>query len=139
MELSPQFVTDFLLNLTGYLIAGALAVIVYFLFSRKRTAAAPVESEPERDHFGRMNRPESHSNSKRKAEFIRLGKPRSLSTETASHQETEGARGAFKRGDRPDIIRIARRMLNEGASHEKIKKVLPISEAELALMALRKD
>ena len=44
-----------------------------------------------------------------------------------------------ERRDRSEIIRIARTMVKAGASDEKIKRLIPISDAELSLLSMSKS
>ncbi len=131
MDISSDFFVDMFLNLVGYLAAGALGVIVYPTLARwlKRhfvvVAPLPVKSAQTRAN-------ETASSS---AQFLRLGSP-SIETRPAPGAAASGIprTTASNQRDRVDIIRIAREMLKAGADNKRIQQVLPVSEAELALL-----
>jgi hypothetical protein len=56
-----------------------------------------------------------------------------------SDNTVRGGANAAARRDRADIIRIAKEMMKAGATAEKIKGVIPISEAELSLLSIGKN
>ncbi|NOY88188.1 MAG: hypothetical protein GXO93_02205 [FCB group bacterium] len=67
--------------------------------------------------------------------FIKLGE--SASYPLSENKLKTGRRSrnsSSPRYDHLEIIRIARSMLKAGATPEKIKKVLPVSESELVLL-----
>ena len=129
MDISSDFFVDMFLNLVGYLAAGALGVVVYPTLAQwlKRHFAAvaplPVKS-------ARANETASSA-----AQFLRLGSP-SIETRPARGATVAEAprTTASDQRDRVDIIRIAREMLKAGADNKRIQQVLPVSEAELALL-----
>ncbi len=131
MDISSDFFVDMFLNLAGYLAAGALGVVVYPTLARwlKRhfavIAPLPVKSA----------QAETKETVSSAAQFLRLGSP---STETRSAPGAVAAEAprttAADRRDRVDIIRVAREMLKAGADNKRIQQVLPVSEAELALL-----
>jgi hypothetical protein len=135
MELSQQFLIDMALNVGGYLLAGALGIVVWSLFTRRKPAVANAIEEVSVDEAqaGRTN--EAVESSIRKLEFIKLGS----ASEPKPTATREASEGVAERRDRADIIRVARTMLKAGATHEKIKRVIPISEAELSLLTMSKS
>lgn len=131
MDISSDFFVDMFLNLVGYLAAGALGVVVYPTLARwlKRhfavVAPLPVTSA----------QAETKETASSAAQFLRLGSP---SIETRSAPGAVAAEAprttAADHRNRVDIIRIAREMLKAGADNKRIQQVLPVSEAELALL-----
>ncbi len=131
MDISSDFFVDMFLNLVGYLAAGALGVVVYPTLAQwlKRhlvvVAPLPVTLAP-----AKAKKPASSA-----AQFLRLGSP---SIETRSAPGAVAAEAprttAADRRNRVDIIRIAREMVKAGADNKRIQQVLPVSEAELALL-----
>ncbi len=130
MDISTLMMTDIALNVVGYLAAGALAVLIYSAFKRDK---APAEQpQPEQAAVA----PEvTRQGDRRKVEFIRFGEmAESDAPDVASILPDDT--GIKSRRDRSDIIRVARTMLRAGAPADKIRRVLPISEAELSLLSL---
>lgn len=139
MDISPQFLTDFLLNFIGYLAAGALAVVVYLFVSRKK-AAAPTTSTPVgKDHSENDHNAASAHQQRRKIEFVSFAEEPVSSPVADDVQDPQSGDDILRRRDRSDVIRVARAMLNAGASTEKIRNLLPVSEAELSLLSMSGD
>jgi hypothetical protein len=86
------------------------------------------------------NIPETHTNKNdinNQIEFIKLGEkeirlPEQVQKVLPQNRKSLGSRNK----NRPEIIKIAKTMLNSGATFENIKKVLPVSDAELSLLKL---
>ncbi|MDH4155874.1 MAG: hypothetical protein OEW00_01175 [candidate division Zixibacteria bacterium] len=131
MDISIELLTDVAINALGYLAAGAFSVVVYRLFqggSRAAVqppvvavAAAPADngtSDSGRDRPG--------------AQFVRLGNEgrQKDAVSTAGECGTGGARR-----DRSEVIRLAREMVRAGTPNQQIKDLLPVTEAELALLS----
>ena len=131
MDISSDFFVDMFLNLVGYLAAGALGVVVYPTLARwlKRHFAV-IAPLPVKLAQTRANETASSA-----AQFLRLGSP-SIETRPAPGAATSSVprTTASDQRDRVDIIRIAREMLKAGADNKRIQQVLPVSEAELALL-----
>jgi hypothetical protein len=104
-------------------------MVVYTAIAKNRRAESVTRSE--------VRAPESDQPpvGKKEPEFINLNSVpvQPGSDIKASHNSNlTGAAGI--RRDRLEIIRIAREMINNGASDEKIRNTLPISKGELALL-----
>lgn len=132
MEISQDFLIDLALNIGGYVLAGALSVLLYSIFMRKKNAPAPVPttSVPPAETISADIEPPVQT---RRIEFIRLGDK----AEDEPKVSRETSTGTARR-DRAEIIRIARNMLKAGAPIDRIKRVLPVSESELALLDMSK-
>jgi hypothetical protein len=131
MEVSYDQLIDTGINALGYLIASGLAVLVYSLFQRKRApqARSLTVATPAPDLSPATSR------ATRRAEFVDLKR----SDTTAANGDLAGAvsrlsSGGVGRRDRAEIIRIAREMLEARTPQETIKRTLPISDGELALL-----
>jgi hypothetical protein len=137
MELSQQFLIDMALNAGGYLLAGLLGMVVYAMFRKGRatTATSPRHEEAEND---RPTRAEAGGES-RKLEFIRLGQGPDKISLAASPGLEGGVDNSARRRDRAETMRVARSMLKAGASHQQIRRVIPVSEAELSLLSMSKS
>jgi hypothetical protein len=129
MEISSGFIMDLVLETIGYLAVGAFSIVVYSMFNRRRITT---DTEAEgRELIETATAPE------RRIQFVKFGQKagRLAGMRDSSRREPDSL-GANRRS-RAEIIRIAREMMKAGATSDKIKKVLPVSEAELALMNLQ--
>lgn len=131
MEISSGFIMDMTLEAIGYLAAGAFSIVVYSMFNRRRTTTA-TEAEG-RERIEAALAPE------RRIQFVKFGQETGRSAGAGNMSGREPVSPGVSRQSRADIIRIARGMIKAGATSDKIKKVLPISEAELALMSLQES
>ncbi len=140
MEISQDLIIDVALNAAGYIAAAALALTVFSLFRKKNGATTTAATSPLKADGAVPDWSEPVSvkatRSGAKMEVLSL-------TDTSS----EGA-GELKpkvenkpdagRRDRSEIIRVAREMLKAGATSEKITSILPISQAEVAMLSAGK-
>ncbi|MDH3891271.1 MAG: hypothetical protein OEV49_09325 [candidate division Zixibacteria bacterium] len=137
MDISSGFYLDLLLNLIGYLAAGALVWTVYPivapLLGRRPTASPQPEAQP--------SRPLPVQQPAVAPQFMRLQQPTPSAETFAVDDDKPIERPSMlrppQRRDRVDIIRIAREMLKAGADNRRIQQVLPVSEAELALLTMQ--
>ena len=137
MDISSGFYVDLFLNLIGYLAAGALVWTVYPMVAprlrRHPASLAQPEIQP--------SRPLPGEEPTAAPQFMRLQTPiTEAPTFTADDDrpthKSSGLRPSERR-DRVNIIRIAREMLKAGADNRRIQQVLPVSEAELALLTMQ--
>ncbi len=131
MDISSGFIMDMALETAGYLAAGAFSIVVYSMFGRRRASVAAEVGD--REVVKTVRTPD------RRIQFVKFGQEddRSTGTRAASHKEFDSP--IARRQSRADIIRIAREMIKAGATGDKIKRVLPVSEAELALLNLQES
>jgi hypothetical protein len=138
MDISQEFLIDLALNVGGYLLAGVLSVVLYTFVNRKKAAVEatePTTAEPVATTTETVEPPSE----KRRVEFIQLGEKTTETARPNPQPPMEESSTTVGRRDRTEIIRIARNMLKAGASNDRIKSVLPISESELALMDMSKS
>lgn len=135
MDISQDMIIDVALNAAGYLTAALLSIVIYSIFFRRdrRQSESLAPSAPQ------VQTPATRDFSPVPAgsgEFIELGganvqfDSRSESKSVVPSQEISKT----GRRDRSRIVEIATKMLKAGAGVEKIKNLLPISEAELSLL-----
>jgi hypothetical protein len=128
MEISQDVIIDTILNVAGVLAAGGLALMMYATFRRPKQDPSWTGKVNRQSPDARLNKPNDVSEGTRRIEFVKLdhsqdssGSPRAVSSE-------------IHRRNRVEIIRLARQMVEAGAPAERVKAVLPISDAELALL-----
>lgn len=140
MDISTLMSTDMILNIIGYLAAGALAVVVQSAFRRRPSvASAEVDADiaTEIAPLKKSKSPRSE-NERKSVKFVSFGENAEVRRETQEPPSPQTP-SVNSRRNRADIIRIARTMLNAGASNENIRSVLPISEAELSLLSATRN
>jgi hypothetical protein len=122
MDVLNDRLIDAGLNALGYLIAGGLGILIHsiILDRRRRTepAAAPAASPAAPARPARSN----------SAQFVSL-----RAGESKPETTTENP-AAPSRKDKAEIVRLARKMVQAGTDRKTIKRMLPISDAELNLL-----
>lgn len=137
MDISSEFYVDLLLNLIGYLAAGALVWTVYPMVASRlrRRSVTLVRPEAPPSRPLRVQQPADAP------QFMRLQEPTPTAQTFIADADKPTERSSMlrpsERRDRVDIIRIAREMLKAGADNRRIQQVLPVSEAELALLTMQ--
>ena len=137
MDISSGFNVDLLLSLIGYLATGALVWTIYPIVAprlrRRPTTFAQPEVQP--------SPPLTQKQPAVAPQFMRLQNPtpetQTFAVEDDKPTERSSVMRPSERRDRVDIIRIAREMLKAGADNRRIQQVLPVSEAELALLTMQ--
>jgi hypothetical protein len=135
MELPTSTLIDSALTAAGFLAAAGAFHIVQSIFStRKRTtsphrlAGGDVPSVAATSLSTRVNR---------HMEFLQFPESKqsvNKMPETVKRYAAQAQTPGNGQRDRLDVVRMARKMLLAGASHDRIKSVLPISDGELALL-----
>ncbi|MBU8934929.1 MAG: hypothetical protein KOO62_13160 [candidate division Zixibacteria bacterium] len=126
MDFSSNLVIDLLLNVAGFLVAGALALTVYAIYQRRLrpTATSPEEPAPEEPTpVPRVSIARPIRNGT--GEFITLG------ATPDSSQNTMKTTGHSRRAQ---VIQAAREMINAGATDGEVRSTVPVSDAELAVL-----
>lgn len=132
MELSREIIIDVVLNVAGYVTAGALWLILWSLFSDRGTVAAAVAPQPQPVPAAR---PTTDARTERRTEFISLTSDAVRTDGEYEERDRLRADATRYQRNRAEVIRIAREMLQSGSSKDKIRSLLPISDGELALLA----
>ncbi|UCG61016.1 MAG: hypothetical protein JSV52_11900 [Candidatus Zixiibacteriota bacterium] len=139
MDISQQFLIDMALNIGGYLLAALLGIVIYSLFNRRKKVAAVACDEPTTANGDTPAASVETEVVPRKIEFIKLSEESDPTPNASGHARRPTAGDVSRRRDRADVIRVARTMLKAGAPHDKIKRVIPISDAELSLLSMSKS
>ncbi len=139
MDISQQFLIDMALNVGGYVLAGALGILLFSMFRRRKEVSVPVKREPTPEETPAPGGTGTVVGERRRVEFVRLSRQDAPGASTVKTTDTTGTASVGDRRNRTETIRIARTMLKAGASAEKIKRVIPISDAELSLLSMSKS
>lgn len=135
MEFSQQLLIDWALTAGGYIAAGALAIVIYSMFTDKAKGRSAVHQTVPRfdlatDAPARPARPTITLT--RGPEDVSAAPKEELLPLTTPNRNLLAQEGY--RRNRTGAIRVARELVRAGASSEQIKAVLPISEAELTML-----
>ncbi|RKX29877.1 MAG: hypothetical protein DRP47_00635 [Candidatus Zixiibacteriota bacterium] len=126
MDISSYLSVDLMLNVAGFLVAGALSLTIYSMFQHRKESN-PVASEKPSGIESAINiesfvrRPNSIGT----GEFIDFSKKPVLS------ENPNTAIGHYRR---TQAIQTAREMIKNGATNAEIMSEVPVSEAELAVL-----
>ena len=131
MELSQDILIEIGLNALGYIIVSILSIMIYSMFKggNKFVVLNKSKSVIDENYTGKKEILKNKNAASDNANFISFGTSRN-----ANNVVSEAVKNNTARRDRSQIIRIAREMIKAGANEEKIMSVLPISEAELAIL-----
>jgi len=111
-------------------VAAALGMVVHSAFqgrSRRTTATVPAPAE---EAARALSRPSPAAD----YEFVDLRLKTAVRTPSTTVSDVPKAKPNPGHRDRPEIIRLAREMIKAGTSRDMIKRTLPISDVELALL-----
>ena len=120
MEFSTYVIWDVILNAVGYLAAGALSVVLYQIIRSRRQEERTIKTADVVDDAAGGPQSEAVDG----FSFV------SLKSEPEEAKRTL----TYRKRDRGEVLRQARDLLRIGESNESIRKALPVSEAELALL-----
>ncbi len=137
MEFSQELLIDWALTAAGYIAAGALAVVIYSMFRERRDNRTPARRAVPRFDL------EAEAPARPPRPTITLTRGPEAAEPKAPTEEHETpstynrnnllAQEGYRR-NRTGAIRVARELVRAGATSEQIRAVLPISEAELAML-----
>jgi hypothetical protein len=126
MDFSSQLTWEVALEVAGFVAAFALGLAVHALVRRQPQSAAQPRKAKQQESFSvELSKP-------RRMQFIRFGEDAGRVEAQASSATPD--RSGNVRLDRSEVVRLAREMIKAGTPNERIQRVLPVSEAELALL-----
>jgi hypothetical protein len=124
MELSNDQIINISLNIVGFLAAGGLMMLIAGAFRNKKTTATVVTAEMRTAADSKISQPAAPPMTGKKAPtFVPL----------AGHDSTPPV-DTDRRRNRARILELAQQMIADGQSDERIVDLLPISQAELAVL-----
>ncbi len=140
MDFAWNQLMDVALDAAGYLAAGSLAVLVYRMANRRPAKEPPSPVLAERPNQPLEQYAEPARPKRPAMQYVNFASdiPAQTSSSKAARPAEPRPRPATHR-QRAEITKLARQMLAAGTSNEKIQQVLPVSEAELALLNLSKN
>ena len=129
MDVFNDRIIDIGLNALGYLVAGGLGMLLYSMLPRRSRRVATEAATP-----AAPLAPATGSAPKNTFEFVDLRQGPVNGQSMSRADSGSGNKGGPGRRDRREIIRLAREMLRAGTADEMVKRTLPISDGELALL-----
>ncbi|MFQ6007546.1 MAG: hypothetical protein ACE5K8_01205 [Candidatus Zixiibacteriota bacterium] len=128
MIISQDVIIDTILNVAGFLAAGGLALMMSSIFRRSSKEPSWAGGVNRQSSGAQLNKPINVPERMQRIEFVKLdhSQDRSASSRAVTSD--------IPHRNRVEIIRLARQMVEAGAHAERVKAVLPISDAELALL-----
>ena len=127
MDISTDTLIDLALNIAGFLTAGGLLLVIYSAFNRKNHDSRAGYEDCPQVTGDQHQLPAASARTGRGIEFISLQET-GIGPEESKGDELSGRSG------RAAVIKMARELLSAGSTHNDVKAVLPISDAELALL-----
>lgn len=132
MEISNELLIDTVMNAAGFIFVGALSVLIYSVMTRRHREVQLINFLPE--DTDRDAETQKSSSSVSRLEFVRFDnrndeQPAVKRRETTIVTDT----GKLQR-NRLEVIRQAREMIDSGRAAAEIRKILPLSAAELEFM-----
>lgn len=131
MDVINDRIIDVGLNALGYLFAGGLGVLLHsaMLQRSRRRAAAP---EGAAVTEATTTTPKPRKDPDRNIEFVSFDAE--SPTDAVSSDTGAGSLTNSRHRNRRETIRLAREMLKAGTAGDQIRRTLPISQSELALL-----
>jgi hypothetical protein len=137
MDLTQPFLKDLLLNVVASLAAAGFLLTVYSMLRRGRSSTAKAQSAGSSSTNDNRSPDNSADRSERPMQFVQFGSLKQNPTTASATGRTPiptPSNVAEGRRNLVEIMALARKMVDAGAPAHKIKAVLPVSEAELALL-----
>ncbi len=133
MHIPRELLIDIGLNVAMSMTAGGAWVVMYSMFRRPNLAKV-AQTGPKRFNQPESTNPASKRES-RPIEFVNLRQSADIEIDTSGNAGAVSSDGY--RRNRSEVMRMAREMLATGSTREGIRRNLPISEGELAMLANR--
>jgi len=138
MDVTQQTIIETLFNVAGFLLASGLWMLFYSKTQRREKNSARAQVVEDKSTQVVHETPQATKEKNRNVEFLSLrSNPRQETVASISlSKPIKQTNHSISAQSRVDIIRTAREMLNNGKSYEDIKRKLPITEGELALLSI---
>jgi len=132
MDFGNELLIDTAIIAAGYIFAGALSVLIYTIATKRHREVQLVNFLPEEGEI--IEKKEGSSKSIDQFEFVRFEQGDKESAKAPAHQMNPYLKSGRLKRNRLEIIRQAKEMMISGRATEEIRKVLPLSKAELEFM-----
>jgi len=132
MDFSIGLLIDTAIIATGYIFAGAFSVLIYSVATRRHREVQLVNFLPEEGEI--KEKQVERTEPKNQFEFVRFEQSKEEPTREPLEEKTDYLKSGRLQRNRLEIIQQAKKMLSSGRAAEEIRKILPLSAAELEFM-----
>ena len=132
MDFSNGLLIDTAIIEAGYIFAGALSVLIYSVATRRHREVQLVNFLPEEGEI--KEKQVERTEPKNQFEFVRFEKSKKEPTREPLEEKNDYLKSGRLQRNRLEVIQQAKKMLSSGRAAEGIRKILPLSAAELEFM-----
>ncbi|MCH8027822.1 MAG: hypothetical protein IID63_06835 [candidate division Zixibacteria bacterium] len=132
MDFSNQLLIDTAIIAAGYIFAGAFSVLIYSVATKRHREVQLVNFLPEEGEI--KEKKVEGSNPKNQFEFVRFDQSKREPAREPLPEKTDYLKSGRLQRNRLEIIQQAKKMMSSGTAAAEIRKILPLSEAELEFM-----
>lgn len=132
MEISNELLINTAMNAAGFILAGALSVLIYSIATKRHREVQLINFLPEDTE--RDSEPQKTSRSEPRMEFVRFDNRNDEQPVVQRKEATTVSNNGRLQRNRLEVIRQAREMMDSGRATAEIRKILPLSGAELEFM-----
>ena len=134
MEVPYDQLIDIGLNVLGYVVAATLGMLIYSAFRRRQPAASTQPTPMPQQMPQATAAPAGAVEGTRRLNYVDLRRSDADEPNGDLAGAVSRTAGTGTRRDRAEIIRLAREMIRARTPQETIKRTLPITDGELALL-----
>ncbi len=132
MDFSNQLLIDTAIIAAGYIFAGAFSVLIYSVATKRHREVQLVNFLPEEGEI--IEKKVEGSNPKNQFEFVRFDQSKREPAREPLPEKTDYLKSRRLQRNRLEIIQQAKKMMSSGRAAAEIRKILPLSAAELEFM-----
>ena len=132
MDFSNELLIDTAIIAAGYIFAVAFSVLIYSVVTKRHREVQLVNFLPDEGEIKEKN--VEGSKSKNQFEFVRFDQDEKDPAREPLQEKTDYLRSGRLPRNRLAIIQQAKEMMSSGRAAEEIRKILPLSAAELEFM-----
>lgn len=132
MDFSNGLLIDTAIIAAGYIFAGAFSVLIYSVATKRHREVQLVNFLPEEGEI--KEKKVEGSEPKSQFEFVRFDQSEKESAMEPLQGKTDYLKSGGQQRNRLAIIQQAKEMMSSGRAAEEIRKILPLSAAELEFM-----
>ena len=132
MDFSNALLIDTAIIAAGYIFAGAFSVLIYSVVTRRHREVQLVNFLPEEGEI--KEKQVERTEPKNQFEFVRFEQSKKEPDSEPLEEKTNYLKSGRLQRNRLEVIQQAKKMMSSGKAAEEIRKILPLSAAELEFM-----
>ena len=132
MDFSNGLLIDTAIIAAGYIFAGALSVLIYSVATRRHREVQLVNFLPEEGEI--KEKQVERTEPKNQFEFVKFEQSKKEPDSEPLEEKTNYLKSGRLQRNRLEVIQQAKKMMSSGKAAEEIRKILPLSAAELEFM-----